>query len=328
MDKTCPKCNKKFDCKSEEITFCPCSKFSFSQKESQALARLYKGCLCANCLIDMRENFDKPARIYISFQDAQYEKDLCLLSKEDITIDSHGNKIELFEGKQVTVYEYDEDVNNVRDDLVASGTVERNVSDFKPSANYKWSIRLDKNGIQFESKLLLLDLLKTWKRFAENYAHTEKYIYEWQNYMDCRRLMDELIEKYPYLTNDNDSYKAEIDNLDKIVIEHTFEINECIWKNQNYNPEKHWYYYRVNQHVFDNQKAGFTKQTTDKPYNIHLSGKFSRLAIIALKAQIREMETLLNDPNATDEQLAEIDYGNDKRILEMIVEELQNTEGV
>jgi hypothetical protein len=112
MNKACPKCAKKFDCKAEEITFCPCSEFSFSQKESQALARLHKGCLCANCLVEMRENFDKPARIYISFQDAQYEKDLCLLSKENTTIDSHSNKIELFEGKQVTVYEYDEDINN------------------------------------------------------------------------------------------------------------------------------------------------------------------------------------------------------------------------
>jgi hypothetical protein len=156
MNKSCPKCYKKFDCKAEEITYCPCSEITFSQKENQALARLYKGCLCSNCLLEIRANFDKPARIYISFQDAQYEDDLCLLSKENTTIDSHGNEIELFEGKQVTVYEYDEDVNNVRDNLVASGTVEKNLSDFKPSANYKWSIRLNNDGIQFESKLQLM----------------------------------------------------------------------------------------------------------------------------------------------------------------------------
>jgi Cysteine-rich CWC len=303
----------------EEITFCPCSEISFSQKENQALARLYKGCLCANCLVEMRENFDKPARIYISFQDAQYEDDLCILSREDTTINSHGNKIELFEGKQVDVYEYDEDVNNVRNDIVASGTVEKNLSDFKTSANYKWSIRLNKNGMQFESKLQLIDLLKTWKGFAENHAHTEKYIYEWQNDMDSRRLIDELIEKFPYLKSDNYTYITELEETDKIVLEKTFEINECIWKSDQYNPKKHWYYYRINQLVFDNEIGEFTKKTMESPNNLHLTGKFLRLAIIALEAQIKTMQDLLNNPNATDEQLAEIDYGNDKNILEIIL---------
>jgi Cysteine-rich CWC len=259
MNKSCPKCFKEFQCKAEEITSCTCANI-FTETEKQAIARRYNGCLCSHCLTEIRTDFDKPARIYISFQDAQYEDDLCILSKDDTTIDSHGNKIELFAGKQVDVYEYDEDENNVRDDIVATGIVEKNLSDFKRSANYKWSIQLNKNGMQFESKLRLMDLLKMWRRFAENYAHTEKYIYEWQNDMDCRRLIAELIEKFPYLKSDNYAHITELEEIDKIVIEKTFEINECIWKNNQYNPKKHWYYFRINQLVFEEEKGELTKK--------------------------------------------------------------------
>jgi Cysteine-rich CWC len=260
MNKSCPKCFKEFQCKSGEITACSCTNMPFTETEEQAILSRYNGCLCSHCLTEIRTDFDKPARIYISFQDAQYEADLCILSKEDTTIDSHGNKIDLFEGKQVDVYEYDEDENNVRDDIVASGTVEKNLSDFKPSARYKWSIRLDENGMQFESKLRLMDLLETWKRFGGNYAHTERYIYEWQNDMDCRRLIDELIEKFLYLKSNKYTYITELEEIDKIVLEKTFEVNKCIWKNTQYNSEKHWYYFRMNQLVFEQENEEFTKK--------------------------------------------------------------------
>jgi hypothetical protein len=104
----------------------------------------------------------------------------------------------------------------------------------------------------------ITDLLKTWCNFANKYADTEAYIYEWQNDMDCRRLIDEIITHFPLKIRNK--YQKELFEIDKIVIEKTFEVNECIWKNQNYNPHKHWYYYRMNQLVFENENGEFTKK--------------------------------------------------------------------
>lgn len=256
--KVCPKCYKEFACNAENISTCHCSAISFTKKELQALSKMFTGCLCLGCLSEIRTNFDKPARICISFQDAMYDHNLGLLAKENTISDSHGDEIELHEGKQVTVYEYDEDENNHRDDLFATGIATKNLSKHK-NANYKWSIRLDTSGIQSESEIQLIDFLEIWRKVANKYVNTEIYIYEWQNDMDCRRLMDELLEKFLYL-KDNKKVTNEIKELDKKVLENTFEINECIWRNQDYNPKKHWYYYRMNQLVFDNESGDFTKK--------------------------------------------------------------------
>jgi hypothetical protein len=151
MNKKCPKCYGEFMCHADNITACLCTHISFTEDERKRIARIQQGCLCPKCLAEIRTNFDKPARIRVSFQDAQYDYDLLILAKEDTIIDSHGNEIELFEGKKVAVYEFDLDENDVREDIIASGIVEKNVSDFKAAAKYKWSLRVDENGIRHES---------------------------------------------------------------------------------------------------------------------------------------------------------------------------------
>ncbi|MFV0480921.1 MAG: hypothetical protein ACK5LP_02950 [Campylobacteraceae bacterium] len=89
---------------------------------------------------------DKP-RIYVDFNE-MIEEDLVLLSKTDLKKDSDGIEILLFEGKKVDIYMDDEEDGFV-DNLIASGTVERNNSErFKVC---KWNCHIDKNGIMSES---------------------------------------------------------------------------------------------------------------------------------------------------------------------------------
>ena len=106
-------------------------------------------------------------------------------------------------------------------------------------------------------------LIPTWKRFADQYTDTEDLIYEWLNDLDTRKIIDEILDTLP----DNERIKIEFDlkPIDKAVFEKTFEINECVWgdrveKENNYDRSKHWYYYRMNQNVFDNETGQFTKR--------------------------------------------------------------------
>lgn len=59
---------------------------------------------------------------------------------------------------------------------------------------------------------------------------------------------------------------------------------------------------------------------------ILLSPKFISIAKEAIKFRIKSMRVLLDDETSTDEQLAEIDYGNDIWILEMVLTELNNAD--
>jgi hypothetical protein len=55
--------------------------------------------------------------------------------------------------------------------------------------------------------------------------------------------------------------------------------------------------------------------------NLSFSPKFLAIATEALAYKIEAMNALLDHPNTSDAALAAIDYGNDKRILEMILED-------
>jgi hypothetical protein len=97
-------------------------------------------------------------------------------------------------------------------------------------------------------------LLETWQRFAKNYVHSEGYIYEWLNFMDTRRLLGN------HLLENNKSLEAKITKLDRMVLKSTFEVNECIWgpiveKEKFYNRTDHWYYFRLNILVFENENS-------------------------------------------------------------------------
>ena len=106
-------------------------------------------------------------------------------------------------------------------------------------------------------------LIPNWKRFAEEDADSQELIYEWLNDLDKRKIIDEILTIIPH----SEKIKIELDLklIDKIVIEKTFEINECVWgnnieKNNNFDRNKHWYYYRMNQNVFESENGNFTKR--------------------------------------------------------------------
>ena len=79
-----------------------------------------------------------------------FSQALCL-SHEDNAVDEHGNTVTLAEGMHVTVF--DEDMEDgQRDDLIASGTVERS-PDWLRCRGSRWVLRIDENGVRHESDL-------------------------------------------------------------------------------------------------------------------------------------------------------------------------------
>ncbi|WP_212005044.1 hypothetical protein [Chitinophaga sp. HK235] len=92
---------------------------------------------------------DKPI-LYVDFNE-MLEENLVLLSQTDIKLDSHGNEVLIFEGKPVTVYMDDINEHGDRDNLIASGVVERNNTGLFPVC--KWNCRIDHNGIRRESDI-------------------------------------------------------------------------------------------------------------------------------------------------------------------------------
>jgi hypothetical protein len=113
----------------------------------------------------------------------------------------------------------------------------------------------------------LKNLISFWHKVAYIYASEESYIYEWQNDMDTRRLLDEAIAKLN--SDEKTEMKRLMMPLDIKLNENTIEINECIWgkKNEskfNYNCIANWYYYRVNQKIFEAESGHFTKKNSLK----------------------------------------------------------------
>lgn len=74
---------------------------------------------------------------------------LCL-SHEDSVIDDLGTAIRLCEGMVITAYDEDIDESRVRDDLLATGVVERSPA-WLACAGSKWALRLDSRGVRHES---------------------------------------------------------------------------------------------------------------------------------------------------------------------------------
>ncbi len=106
-------------------------------------------------------------------------------------------------------------------------------------------------------------LMTTWETFANEYIESEDSIFEWQNYMDARRLIEGLLES----TSDakKGKIKKDLKAADLKVLDQTFEINECVWNKETeskegYNRHHNWYYYRLNQGVFDTEPGQFTKR--------------------------------------------------------------------
>jgi hypothetical protein len=147
------------------------------------------------------------------------------------------------------------------------------------------------------------DLFSKWYTFANKYSIEEELIYEWQNDMDARRLIDQALEKLSL------TQKSEIEKillpLDTKVKENTFEVNECIWGKENeqslnYNRLANWYYYRVNQLVFDSERDTFTKKY---PFKTDWQALSKKLGV--LKEDGSEMYQGINSSQALEEILGD-----------------------
>jgi len=103
----------------------------------------------------------------------------------------------------------------------------------------------------------------TWQRFADQYADTEEMIYEWLNDLDARRIIDEVLATLS--ETERHQIEQDLKPIDNTVLAKTFEINECVWGDKvetenSYNRQKHWYNYRMNDHVFESESGRFTKR--------------------------------------------------------------------
>ncbi len=58
MKKICPVCKCEFDCYSNEIKKCHCSKVALNHKAKEFLAKHYDECLCSKCLEEVAVRFN------------------------------------------------------------------------------------------------------------------------------------------------------------------------------------------------------------------------------------------------------------------------------
>jgi hypothetical protein len=91
----------------------------------------------------------KKSRIYVDFNE-MIDFDLVLLSQKDTKLNSEDIEVELIEGMKIDIYMDDEQADGFKDNLIASGIVERNRSGLFEIA--KWCCRIDEDGIQHESE--------------------------------------------------------------------------------------------------------------------------------------------------------------------------------
>jgi len=54
----CERCDKIFNCNSENIEICQCRKVSLSQQQRDELAEKYLDCLCQDCLLAVKQKCD------------------------------------------------------------------------------------------------------------------------------------------------------------------------------------------------------------------------------------------------------------------------------
>ena len=57
-DKHCPRCNAAFCCMPGAIDQCQCAPVELTPEQREHLSFRYSGCLCAACLLEVRNDFD------------------------------------------------------------------------------------------------------------------------------------------------------------------------------------------------------------------------------------------------------------------------------
>lgn len=54
---TCERCSKRMECKANAFSKCQCSTIQLNLNEVQYVSENYEGCLCAACLIELKEEY-------------------------------------------------------------------------------------------------------------------------------------------------------------------------------------------------------------------------------------------------------------------------------
>lgn len=57
--KSCPRCNVLFECKTGNIAHCQCSTIQLSETEAAYLAATYTDCLCAACIQVVKTEYNR-----------------------------------------------------------------------------------------------------------------------------------------------------------------------------------------------------------------------------------------------------------------------------
>ena len=65
MEKVCPRCCKSFNCRNDDILECWCLCEPIDAELRKFLADNFSGCLCAECITDLRKSFLKSQQLII-----------------------------------------------------------------------------------------------------------------------------------------------------------------------------------------------------------------------------------------------------------------------
>jgi hypothetical protein len=57
-EKFCPRCKAAFECKVGSVALCQCQNIKLSETEHNYIRSIYTDCLCANCILEMRTEFN------------------------------------------------------------------------------------------------------------------------------------------------------------------------------------------------------------------------------------------------------------------------------
>lgn len=58
----CERCRATFECKANSFTKCQCSTVQLTLNETQYVSENYDGCLCANCLEELKQEYRELTR--------------------------------------------------------------------------------------------------------------------------------------------------------------------------------------------------------------------------------------------------------------------------
>ena len=57
--KTCPRCQRDFECRTGSIELCQCQTVTLDERHLNYISAHYEDCLCADCLLELRRDCDR-----------------------------------------------------------------------------------------------------------------------------------------------------------------------------------------------------------------------------------------------------------------------------